>query len=128
MNITIQHNGQNLGPYTLDEANSRLREGKLKPDDMAWVEGSTTWIPLSQVQSIGVKTKQFRPKVMMAILGVFLLLVWIILSSASSNLQGIRDRDESLQHMKDLDYAAKYDRDEYNRLRQADEIARALKR
>lgn len=53
MNITVQHHDRQIGPYTLDEVNRRLREGKLKPDALAWQEGTKDWVPLKTIPGVG---------------------------------------------------------------------------
>lgn len=52
MNITISKNDRQIGPYTVWEVNRRLREGELKPDDMAWMEGTKDWVPLRNIEGI----------------------------------------------------------------------------
>lgn len=54
MNITIQHQECQIGPYTLEEVNRRLREGKIKPDALAWQEGTNDWVPLKTIAGVGV--------------------------------------------------------------------------
>ena len=53
MNITIQYYDRQIGPYTTDEVNRRLREGKFKPDALAWQEGTDGWVPLKSIPGIG---------------------------------------------------------------------------
>jgi len=47
MKILIQHGDQRLGPYTDAEARAALGSGLVRPGDLAWREGSATWIPLA---------------------------------------------------------------------------------
>lgn len=47
MNLLIQRDGQQYGPYTLDEVRALLSEGKLLPGDLALPDGETDWKPLS---------------------------------------------------------------------------------
>jgi hypothetical protein len=49
MNIHITKNGQNLGPYTLAEAQQLVASGALEAADWAWYESIVDWIPLQQV-------------------------------------------------------------------------------
>ena len=49
VNIYITRNGQQLGPYTLEQIQSRVNSGALLPVDLAWCEGMATWAPLSDV-------------------------------------------------------------------------------
>jgi hypothetical protein len=49
MTLYITKNGQQLGPYSLSEAQSLVAAGTLQPADWAWYEGLPNWIPLLQV-------------------------------------------------------------------------------
>ena len=53
MMIHISRDGEQFGPYTLEDANSYLAQGSLLPTDQAWYEGAPDWMPLSQVPGIG---------------------------------------------------------------------------
>jgi uncharacterized RDD family membrane protein YckC len=53
MQIHINRDGQNYGPYSLDEARQYLASGNLIATDLAWFEGAANWMPLSQVPGIG---------------------------------------------------------------------------
>lgn len=47
MNLLIHRDGQQYGPYTLDEARALLANGNLVPTDLALPDGATDWKPLS---------------------------------------------------------------------------------
>ena len=47
--ITISRDGQQFGPYTLEDAQAHLASGALLPTDLAWYEGAPGWIPLPDV-------------------------------------------------------------------------------
>jgi hypothetical protein len=49
MNIHITKNGQQMGPYTLAQAQQLVAAGTLEAADWAWYEGIADWIPLQQV-------------------------------------------------------------------------------
>jgi hypothetical protein len=49
MKLLINKDGQQLGPYSLDEAQKLVGSGTLKSTDLAWHEGRTDWTPLEQV-------------------------------------------------------------------------------
>jgi Zn-dependent protease len=49
MRLYITWNGQQLGPYSLAEAQNQLRAGTLAATDLAWQEGLPNWIPLYQI-------------------------------------------------------------------------------
>ena len=46
MQIYITRNGQQLGPYSIDDVRSQLTKGALQSSDLAWHEGVTDWQPL----------------------------------------------------------------------------------
>jgi len=52
MDLYITRNGQQLGPYSLDEANKKLRGGVIESSDLAWHVGLSEWVPLSEVPGI----------------------------------------------------------------------------
>ena len=51
MNITISRDGQNYGPYTLDQVKEYLGNGTLNESDLAWHDDSTGWLSLKEVLS-----------------------------------------------------------------------------
>lgn len=52
MQLYIHRGGQQFGPYSLEVARDYLGAGNLSPSDLAWYEGATDWVPLSQVAGI----------------------------------------------------------------------------
>ena len=52
MNVTVTRNGQNFGPYTIEQANALLLSGQLRSADMAWYEGAANWMPLNSIAGI----------------------------------------------------------------------------
>ncbi len=58
MNIHIHRNGQNFGPYALEEVNGYLAEGSMSPRDMAFHEGLADWTPLAKIDGIIVPDEQ----------------------------------------------------------------------
>ena len=52
MLIHVSRDGEQFGPYTLDDANAYLAQGSLLPTDRAWYEGAPDWMPLPQVPGI----------------------------------------------------------------------------
>ena len=54
MQIYIYRDGQQFGPFTLDQINQGLAAGQLLPNDFAFYEGLPQWIPLSQIQGVVV--------------------------------------------------------------------------
>ena len=64
--IHILRDGQQFGPYTIEDINTFLSEGSLLTSDQAWHEGSEGWIPITEVPggtftegtSLGMPTDQ----------------------------------------------------------------------
>ena len=52
MDIYINRDGQQNGPYSLDKINECLAQGSMQPTDLAFHEGLPDWIPLSQVAGV----------------------------------------------------------------------------
>ena len=52
MNITITRDGQQYGPYTIEEVRGYLASGHLSYSDLAFREGGTQWLPLSTVLGV----------------------------------------------------------------------------
>jgi hypothetical protein len=48
MGFYVQHNSQQLGPYTLAELRSQLASGALSLRDPVWWQGQAEWIPLAE--------------------------------------------------------------------------------
>jgi hypothetical protein len=54
MQIYVGKNGQQLGPFSLEEINRKLAEGTFAGSDLAWYEGAASWAPLSSVAGVVV--------------------------------------------------------------------------
>ena len=52
MQIYINRDGQQFGPFTLDQVNQGLAAGQLLPNDFAFYEGLQQWTPLVQIQGV----------------------------------------------------------------------------
>ena len=52
MDIYINRDGQQGGPYSLDKINECLAQGSMQSTNLAFHEGLTDWIPLSQVAGV----------------------------------------------------------------------------
>ena len=52
MNITIARNGQQFGPYTIEQVNAFIASGQILYSDMALQEGASQWLPLSTVLGV----------------------------------------------------------------------------
>jgi membrane protein YdbS with pleckstrin-like domain len=49
MPLLIHKDGQQLGPYSLEEARMLVLSGQLDASDWAWPDGATEWVPLKDV-------------------------------------------------------------------------------
>jgi hypothetical protein len=52
MQIYVGKNGQQLGPFSLEEVNRKLADGTFAGADLAWYEGAAGWAPLSGVPGV----------------------------------------------------------------------------
>jgi hypothetical protein len=52
MQIYVGKNGQQLGPFSLEEINRKLADGTFAGTDLAWYEGAAGWAPLSGVTGV----------------------------------------------------------------------------
>ena len=43
--IHVMRDGQQFGPYTIEDINAYLAQGTLLPTDQAWYEGAANWMP-----------------------------------------------------------------------------------
>src|SRR3954465_12502730 len=54
MQIYVGKNGQQLGPFSLEEVNQKLADGSFSATDLGWYEGAAGWAPLSSVPGVRV--------------------------------------------------------------------------
>lgn len=52
MQIYVGKNGQQLGPFSLEEINRKLADGTFAATDLAWYEGAAGWAPLAGVPGV----------------------------------------------------------------------------
>ena len=52
MQIFIQHQGQQCGPFTVEQLRAGLANGNYNLSDLAWPEGATGWLPLSTIPEL----------------------------------------------------------------------------
>src|SRR5256714_1949822 len=52
MQIYVGKNGQQLGPFSLEEVNRKLTDGTFAATDLAWYEGAAGWAPLAGVAGV----------------------------------------------------------------------------
>jgi len=50
MQIFISRDGEQAGPYSVEEINACLKDGTLLPSDLACQEGMEEWVPLSEME------------------------------------------------------------------------------
>ena len=52
MLIHIQRDGEQFGPYTLQDLNTYLAQGALLPTDLAWWDGAPGWVQMNEVPGV----------------------------------------------------------------------------
>jgi len=52
MQIYIHHNGQQAGPFALEDVRAQLAAGTIQPTDMAWYQGAPEWRPIHAIPEI----------------------------------------------------------------------------
>jgi hypothetical protein len=52
MGFWIYRSGQQFGPYSRENLQQYLADGRILPMDLGWTDGSTQWVPLSQLLAI----------------------------------------------------------------------------
>ena len=52
MQVHIDRNGERYGPYSIEDINAYLANGTLQPTDLAWQDGMTDWVPVTQVPGV----------------------------------------------------------------------------
>ena len=52
MKIAIDRNGQQFGPYTVEEVNAYLLSGNIVGSDMACPQGGSQWVPVSSIEGV----------------------------------------------------------------------------
>jgi GYF domain 2 len=61
MQIYVGKNGQQLGPFSLDEVNRKVADGTFTGSDLAWYEGAAGWAPLSGVPGVNIHPAPAAP-------------------------------------------------------------------
>ena len=52
----VSENGQQQGPYTLDQMKQMVQEGRLSPAALVWTPGMSEWKPWKQASELGETT------------------------------------------------------------------------
>lgn len=75
--ITVRHDEENCGPYSLTDVNQLLLSDQLDRNDLAWVEGTPDWVPLRSIEGVvnvpGQRENVSERKVLVAF-----LLAWFL--------------------------------------------------
>jgi len=45
----VLRDGQQFGPYSIDQIQGYSSEGRINPNDLVWTQGMAQWVPLSQI-------------------------------------------------------------------------------
>ena len=61
MQIYVGKNGQQLGPFSLEDINRKLADGTFSGGDLAWYEGAAGWAPLSGVPGVVLPSATSTP-------------------------------------------------------------------
>ena len=61
MQIYISRNNQRFGPYELSHVQADLDSGNVVATDLAWHDGVSGWIPVSQIPGIKVPDRRVPP-------------------------------------------------------------------
>ena len=61
MQIYVGREGNQQGPYSLEQIQQYLAQGRLQLTDSAWYEGLDQWIPLSEVPGVVAAQSQVPP-------------------------------------------------------------------
>ena len=54
MQIYISRDGEQNGPYGIEDVNAYLEDGTLLPTDLACQDGMTEWVPISQIPGVAI--------------------------------------------------------------------------
>tara|TARA_B110000196_G_C21050856_1_gene617290 strand:+ start:15 stop:683 length:669 start_codon:yes stop_codon:yes gene_type:complete len=54
MQIYISRDGEQNGPYGIEDVNAYLEDGTLLPTDLACQDGMTEWVPISQIPGVTI--------------------------------------------------------------------------
>jgi hypothetical protein len=55
MNWFYAKSGSQQGPLSTDEIKSRIAMGEIGPDDLAWCEGMSDWMPIGQIPQLKIE-------------------------------------------------------------------------
>ncbi len=56
MALLISQNGEQIGPFTDEEVQTEIQNGRVSATDWAWEEGMDDWRPLAEIQRFGTGT------------------------------------------------------------------------
>jgi hypothetical protein len=55
MNWFYAKNGSQQGPLSTEDMKSRIAMGEIGPDDLAWCEGMSDWMPIGQIPQLKIE-------------------------------------------------------------------------
>ena len=58
MLFLVSKDGQELGPFTIDQVNQQLAGGMLEPSDLGWTEGFEDWYPLADIEGFVIPSEE----------------------------------------------------------------------
>ena len=58
MEIHLNRDGQQMGPFTMEQIQQHLTAGSVLPTDLAWHEGLPEWVPVQQLAAAAPTKKE----------------------------------------------------------------------
>ncbi|MBC8324198.1 MAG: DUF4339 domain-containing protein [Verrucomicrobia subdivision 3 bacterium] len=81
MEIHLNRDGQQMGPYSLEQIQKHLAEGSVLPADLAWHEGLPEWVPVQQLAAAAPAKKESWFTLKRVVIGSA---IWFVLMMAIS--------------------------------------------
>ena len=81
----IAREGEQSGPYTLDQIRQMQADGQLLPSDIAWTDGQEDWLPISQIVVVAAPPPQVStaPKAKRGVVGWIVRAIVLVIFVAS---------------------------------------------
>ena len=61
MQIWVEKDSQQWGPYTLEALNQYIANGAFSESDFGWHDGAANWLPLGQIQGVAFVAATQQP-------------------------------------------------------------------
>ena len=58
MQIYVSRDGNNFGPYSLEDVREMIHSGQLRPGEPAWHDGMKEWLPLASIPGVMLIKRQ----------------------------------------------------------------------